>query len=387
MATVQYGVTANGFVRKPVDVIIKSLNNKFRASFGSTFDVSPESPDGQVIGIVADEISACWTQAEHGFNAYRPGATIGIGLDNICELSRVVRYKDRPSSATVVLGGSSGTVIPEGSIVGDDSGLEFVTTEDASLPGQVTVNCTTLGEIYIAANTITKIITPVDGWKTVNNPEIGQTGIEFEADPALRVRREKTTAISGIATVESIYARLVSLDLEYIRIRDNDTHAPIGSQPPGTLYVVVDGGNPNEIARRIYEGKTGGVPTHGEVSVEVKDSKGNPHTIKFSRTTPQEIYLTATFKRRAGSNLGSNDAIEDLQKAAANYINSLQPGESVVWSYLFRPLTAAVPNIEINSLFIDIQADPKKTDTIILDIDKRAHAEIINMRITDVTDD
>lgn len=387
MATVQYGVTANGFVRKPVDVIIKSLNNKFRASFGSTFDVSPESPDGQIIGIIADEISSCWVQAEHGFNAYRPGATTGIGLDNICELSRVVRYKDRPSSSTVVLGGSSGVIIPEGSLVGDDSGLEFVTTEDASLPGQVTVNCTTLGEIYIAANTITKIITPIEGWKTVNNPEAGQTGIDFEADPALRVRRDRTTAISGTATIESIYARLVSLDLEYIRIRDNDTSAAIGSQPPGTLYVVVDGGNPNEIARKIYEGKTAAVPTHGEVSVEVLDSKGNPHTVKFSRTTPQEVFLTATFKRRAGSNLSSNDAIGDLQKAAANYINSLQPGEPVVWSYLFRPLTAAVPNIEINSLFIDTVADPKKTETINLDIDKRAHAEIINMKFTDIIDD
>lgn len=223
MATIQYGVTANGFVRKPVDVIIQSLNNRFRASFGSTFDVSPESPDGQVIGIIADEISSCWVQAEYGFNAYRPGAVTGVGLDNICELSRVVRYQDRPSSTSIVMTGVSGTVIPEGSVVGDDSGLEFVTVEDASLPGQVTVNCKTLGEIYIAPNTVTKIITPIEGWRTVNNPEVGQTGVDFETDPALRVRREKTTAISGTATIESIYARLVGLDLEYIRIRDNDT--------------------------------------------------------------------------------------------------------------------------------------------------------------------
>ena len=74
MATTQYGVTDKGFVRKPIEAILDGLNNKFTAAFGSTFDLSPEGPDGQVIGIVADEISQCWGQAEYGYNAYRPGA-------------------------------------------------------------------------------------------------------------------------------------------------------------------------------------------------------------------------------------------------------------------------------------------------------------------------
>ena len=56
MATIQYGVTDDGFVRKPIYVILSSLNNKFKAAFGANFDTSPESPDGQVIGIVTDEI-------------------------------------------------------------------------------------------------------------------------------------------------------------------------------------------------------------------------------------------------------------------------------------------------------------------------------------------
>ncbi len=45
MATIQYGVTENGFVRKPVADVVANLNNKFIAAFGSNFDISPESPD------------------------------------------------------------------------------------------------------------------------------------------------------------------------------------------------------------------------------------------------------------------------------------------------------------------------------------------------------
>ena len=74
MATIQYGVTENGFVRKPVADVVANLNNKFIAAFGSNFDISPESPDGQYIGIMADEIASCWEQAEQVFNAFRPDA-------------------------------------------------------------------------------------------------------------------------------------------------------------------------------------------------------------------------------------------------------------------------------------------------------------------------
>lgn len=386
MATIQYGVTDNGFVRKPLQAIIDGLNNKFTAAFGSTFDVSPESPDGQVIGIVADEIDQCWNQAQLTFNAYRPGAVSGIGLDNVCELTNTKRYVDKHSQVTVELTGAQGTVVPAGSVVADNAGMEFTTQTDTEIPGDVTVVANTSGEYYIAPNTVTKIVTTgITGWTGVNNSDIGETGVLYEADPALRARRDKTTAVSGSATVEAIYAALADLNLTYIRIRDNDTGAAIGSQPAGTVWVVVDGGTKNDIARRIYNAKTGGVPTFGDQTITINDSKGYPHDIKFSRSSNQEIYVKGTFKRRAGSNISSNDAASQLQQATVNYLNSLNPGESVVWSNLFAPLMNATMNLEVDTLFIGIAANPTGTATIDLDINKRAHGTLANITFTDVT--
>lgn len=384
MATIKYGVTENGFVRKPVADVVSSLNNKFIAAFGSNFDISPESPDGQYIGIMADEIASCWEQAEQVFNAFRPGAVSGIGLDNVCELTNTVRYVDKPSQATVLCDGDMGTTVPAGSIVTDGT-MRFILDTDVTLPGDVTVIAEEPGEYYVAPRTINQIVTPVAGWNSVINETVGETGINYESDPQLRARREKTTAVSSTATVEAIYASLADLDIDYIRVRDNDTGSPIGNQPSGTIFVVVDGGTSNDIARRIYNAKTGGVPTYGNITITVADSKGYPHDIHFSRPTYTDIYVKGTFRRRANANISSNDAIRQLTDATIEYLNSLQPGQSVVWSNMFAPIMAATQYLEIDSLFIGIAPNPTGIATIELDIDKRARGVAANITYTDVT--
>lgn len=384
MATIQYGVTEDGFVRKPVTEVVKSLNNKFIAAFGANFDVSPESPDGQVIGIVSDEIASCWEQAQQVFNAYRPGAVEGVGLDNVCELTNTKRYVNKPSQATVYCDGTLGTLVPAGSLVSDGS-RQFVLDTDVILPGDVTAIATEPGEYYIAADTIINILTPIAGWTSVTNPTIGTTGVNYESDPELRARRDKTTAVNSATTAEAIYASLADLDIDYIRVRDNDTDAAIGSQPPGTVFVVVDGGTSNDIARRIYNAKTGGVPTHGDIEITINDSRGYPHPIKFSRPVRTPIFVKGTFRRRASANISSNDAAERLQEATIAYLNSLQPGDDVVWSNMFGPIMSAVQYIEVDSLFIGLSANPTSTATIELDIDKRAQGLEANISFTDVT--
>jgi len=386
MAAITYGMTDRGFVRKPLSAIIDSLNSRFTAEFGSTFDVSPEGPDGQVIGIVANEASLLWEQAQNAFNSYRPGSMEGVGLDNICELTGTTRYIKRPTQVTVQCGGDAGTVVPAGAIVGDDLGRQFVTANDVTLPGDVTAICQTIGELYVAAGTVTKIITTgIDGWTSVTNPEDGMTGVNYESDPKLRARRDKTTVNTGTATAEAIYSSLASLNLDYIRIRDNDTDSAIGNQPPNSIYVVVDGGTINDIARKIYDNKTGGIPTYGNIKTAVKDSKGHPHDIYFSRTTKIPVFFKIKVKRISTVNLSSNDVKVLVQGAVQSYINSLQPGAAVAWSYVIPAILAAAKGIQIDTLEVGLSADTVGTQTLPMDIDQRAHVEIADIDVEDTT--
>jgi len=47
------GVTNQGYVVKPLATVVAEINNEMKAAFGDSFDVTPESPDGQIIGICA----------------------------------------------------------------------------------------------------------------------------------------------------------------------------------------------------------------------------------------------------------------------------------------------------------------------------------------------
>lgn len=388
MAAITYGVTDKGFVRKPLSAIIDGLNSKFTAAFGSTFDVSPESPDGQVIGIVGNEISLLWEQGQYAFNSYRPGAMEGEGLDAVCELTNTKRYVNKPTQVTVLLNtvNSEGTVVPAGILVGDDAGNQFLTQSEVTLPGDVTAVCTKSGELYVGPNTVTKIITTgIKGLDSCTNPEEGQTGIDYEQDPALRARRDRTTISSGTATVEAIYDAVADLDLEYIRIRDNDTKEAIGEQPANTIWVVVDGGTVNDIARKIFENKAGGVPTYGSVSVTVKDSKGYPKTINFSRTTKVPIFFDIVVRRLPTSNLSSNDVIYSVQDAVQAYMDALKPGAPVVWSYVIPQILAATSGIQIDDLSVGLSASSVGKTTLVMDINQRPTTVTANIKVTDAT--
>lgn len=384
MASTIYGITDQGFVRKPLSEIINGLNSKLVAAFGSTFDTSPESPDGQVIGIIGNEISLAWEQAQYAFNGYRPGAMQGVGLDAICELTNTVRFVDVPTSVDVYCGGPTGLIQTAGLIVGDGTNT-FKTLNDVVLPGTVTAQCTTTGEINVPANTVTKIVTTNAKATSVTNPDAGTTGINYEQDADLRVRRDRTTISSGSSTTEAIYSNLSKLNLKYVRIRDNDTKAYIGSQPPNTIWVVVDGGVGSEIARAIYASKTGGVPTFGNESLFVQDSKGYPHQIAYSRTTNQNIYLKVSARRLPTANLNSNDVKLNIQAAVADYINSLQPGAPVAWSFLVQPILNSTSGIQVDDIEIGVAANSLAQTTLTMDIDKRPYTEAAFIEFVDTT--
>ncbi|MFZ4217075.1 baseplate J/gp47 family protein [Enterobacter ludwigii] len=382
MAENNYGVTAQGFVTKPLSEIINSYNLKFKAAFGETFDTSPESPDGQVIGIFADEVSQLWDLTHAAYNSYRRAGVSGVGLDSLVELHHINRYVNKPTKVTGFLDGDEGTVVPAGSTARTKSGDEFKSDYDTILPGSVSFTCTKSGEIYVGVNTLTQIVSEIDGWNSVTNPAEGNTGIDYESDPQLRARDENSTVSSGGNTVEAIYDALASLDLSYSRVRDNDTNGDIGSQPPNTLYVVVRGGNDFDIAQAIFTKKPPGVPTFGDTSITVYDKKGFPKVINFGRPKDVPVYVSITFKRSSGS---SNDAEKSITSAIVNYLSSLPPGNSIRWADLVPPILASTPSIELDTIAIGLSKDSLSMTTVDLDIDQQGVSSAEQITIADIT--
>ena len=63
-----YGITETGFKRKRLDQILDELNGAVKAVFGDNFNVSPESPDGQINGVIAEVFANLWEGFEESYH-------------------------------------------------------------------------------------------------------------------------------------------------------------------------------------------------------------------------------------------------------------------------------------------------------------------------------
>jgi uncharacterized phage protein gp47/JayE len=380
------GVTGEGFTIKPLEQIVSDLGARLVARFGSTFDVSPESPDGQLIGVVSDTIFDAWQMGELSYNAFAPSKTFGLGLDNLCELNHVVRQFQTATKITAQMTGSNGVTIPKGSIIADSIGLEFETEQDLLLDSNtdnsVTAVATVTGPNVVEANAVTTIVTAISGWETVTNPEAGVVGNNREEDPQLRNRRAASVITTGVNTNESIYAAMFRLGATYVVVIDNDTGATVDGQPTSTFQCVVEGGSQVEIAEAIFAVKPYGIQAFGDISTSVSDSKGYSKVIGFSRTSRTDIYVSIDFVRNKGA---SFDSDERISQVVLEHINTLNINEDVVWSDIFEPITSEVKGISIKSLYIGLAASPSGIVDIPLGIKQRAITDVAKVVINDLT--
>lgn len=136
------------------------------------------------------------------------------------------------------------------------------------------------------------------------------------------------------------------------KLYENDTGSEDGNGlPPHSVAVIVDGGDVTDIAQAIRGNKGQGTSTHGTTSVTVPDKYGNPHVIKFSRSSDVPVYARIKLKVFTGytSQIG-----QQIQQAISDYINSLMIGDSVLLSRIYSPANLGVVSGG-NARYYDIQ--------------------------------
>jgi uncharacterized phage protein gp47/JayE len=376
----EYGITEEGFILKSREQSVIDINNRIQTVFGISFDVSPSSPDGQIIGIVADAVHECWLREEAAYNTFVPSKSFGLGLDDLVSLNGIARIENQPTTVLCSLTGTNGIVVPAGSIIETVEGLQFTTNTTVAIPNDVTVTCVTLGSIPVSAGEVVVINSgnSILGWTAVTNTEAGITGIVRQTDAELRSFRESNTISRGVNTVDAIYQAVANLNLLHIFVDNNPTDSMVGVVPARTVHVVVEGGNRSEIAQAIFNNLPAGVPTFGSITEVVLDSQGHPHNISLDR--PVEIIVEVSTTIIIGDNAPSDTA--DLVKAAiVNYVNSLNVGEDLVWSSLFAPILS-IPNVTVSALTTSLDGGTHSTDVILIDNKSRAVTDLSNIVIT-----
>lgn len=272
-----YGITASGFVRKPIDVIRseKIALARTYTQFADT-DFSEFSYEGQLLEQAVQNDDQLWQELEKAYYAVYTNSADGAQLDRIGALSGLTRKPAISALVTLKFTGTNTTAIPSGFQVQTANGIVFATTENAVISGDTFVpgQAVTAGTAGIVSElTITDIVTPTAGIDTCTNPSPSYGGAEIESDIEFRARIVGT-GIYGRASAVRIKKEIELLaGVSSCKVFENDKPFNQGFFPANSLEIVVQGGNISEICNKIYELKRAGIQTVSNWTAEPGEIK------------------------------------------------------------------------------------------------------------------
>lgn len=369
-----FGISPEGFKRKRLDQLLEELNAEVKSIFGDNFNVSPESPDGQVNGTISESNANLWEIAEESYNAFNPSAATGVALSNLVQLNGITRLPATSSRAQLTLTGTAGTVIPTGSLIStSDTGDQFSTEVDVTLDGAgngtVFASAVITGPTEALAGTINSIDTPITGWSSATNLANADVGTNEETDVELRARREQSVARDAQAIIDAIFAAVANVPgVTQTVVLENDTNAVDGNGlPPHSFQVIVVGGADEDIANAIWLKKPAGILSFGSTTTQIVDSQGIPHDISFSRPTTVDIYVEVDLTTFPEYPANGDDLIK---QAIVDYANGdliagrgFSLADDVIYTRLYTPINS-VQGHEIDALRIGTSPSPTGTSNI-----------------------
>lgn len=327
-----YGVTPQGFVRKPYRVILEEMQQTARSGefFGENVDLSDASWLGIMIKLMAETKAGQYELAEDVYYSNDIDAAEGAALERLVKLGFISKKGSVYASVYLEFSGDPNTPVPTGTQAETAQNIIFETVESGQTneSGELSVlaRCRVYGSIgNVPAGSITKIKTPVPGITEVTNPETARNGRGVETDPELRERYNELPVATGssteaiMAAVDNIAGVIVSFGYENIKNYTDENGLPSKS-----FEIVADGGLDEDIGSAIFSKKPAGMESYGNQTVYLLDSKGNNHLVKFSRPIDVNIYVL--FEIEQNDNWSDNN-IALIKQNSIEYIGGVDDNQ------------------------------------------------------------
>ena len=369
--------------------IMDYLEEQVRLIFGNDIYLGDDAQDYQLLSVFAAKLFDVMQLAELNYNNRSPSTAIGAALDTLVAINGLQRQGATASTATVHLTGTAGAVISRGAVQQKSTGYLW------SLPQTVTIGsggtaealatCQQLGPVIAVPGDLSIIATPTAGWTAVTNEDAADLGRAVETDAELRARQALSVANPSQTIIESLTGGLASVPgVSLVRVYQNDTNqTDANGLPPHSIEAVVQGGADYDIAYQINLRKDDGVSTNGEESVDVVDTAGQTHTIKFSRPEDTPIYVSINLQKLLGYK-----GADSIKNAVAAYINALGIGEDVYTSAVLVAAMASMtsisnPEFNIKTLTLGTSPSPSGSEDISITYRAKASCTVANITVTE----
>jgi uncharacterized phage protein gp47/JayE len=288
-----YGPTSTGFALKTY----ADIRDECAAGLAE-YDCLPQQLSGNLVNTFSNQLASAWEALQAVDSLKNVDASSGDALDTLLRLRGSIRAGGLPSTVTLTLSGTAGTVIDAGAqvaIAGTDT--LFATTEAGtiSVGGTVDVTAASMqnGPWVALAGTLTDIRTPVAGWSTVTNAHDALPGRDAELDPAFKMRSALELSEGQGATLPAMRAAIMQVaDVTGCYVAaNNGIVSDIDGIPAKSVWVIVEGGDATAIRTAIFDVVGAATKTYGSQSGTVTDSQGVAHTIEFDYASEVDVWI------------------------------------------------------------------------------------------------
>lgn len=295
----EYGITSQGFVRKPYNVIVEELQADYRSEFGDDIDLSDYSPNGQELKLRAKSLDEIWQELESAYDSNDLDKAEDENLDRLTKLGFVGRKGEQHAVVALEFSGDPLVSVLSGSEAETASGIVFESIEDGTTDESGTISVQSKAKVAgitgnVPAGAINSIKTPVAGIDSVTNlnPATGGRGIETNAEERQRYKDLPAATGSSIAAVEAAVANIGSvISTSSYENKSNFTDA--NNLPAHSFEIVVVGGIglESEIAQTIFDNGPAGIGSYGNIEVPIVDDNGVENIVKFSRPIDVNVFV------------------------------------------------------------------------------------------------
>jgi hypothetical protein len=333
-------IDSTGIQTKALNDIISSLQDSWKAIFGSDVNLDTNSPDGQLIYNIALIIMDSVNLLVEDYDSKDPDQAVGVALDGVSQLCGITRKGGTYTQVNI-----SVVTTQALNLVGQDGTNPFTITDGQNqfqlvastslISGTNTLlfRSVNIGDVQIALNTLTTVLTPVLGVASVNNPTVPtQQGTDQETDGAYRLRRQASVALPAQNAMDGLRGALLQLnDVVDALVLENTGSGTNGDGIPGHgIWVIVEGGTGAEVSQLIYLYRPAGIPMAGAISVNVSQEDGSTFVVNYDNAVSQNLYVNLTVTSKSGGSIDST-AIQNGLAAAMNYkINNTADVSSII---------------------------------------------------------
>lgn len=305
-------IDSTGIHTQSISDIVAELEAAYKNIYGQDINISSDTPDGQRINIEAQAKADVLGFATQIYNSFDVDAVGGAAQDRLYKINNVYRKSSEYSYVQINVTATGnvnlqGLDVSEAAAytVSDLNGNQFLLVDSVVLSSGTTLlefRAKEPGAIEVTPNTITNMVTIVSGISGVTNPTVQfVTGADEESDVEFRIRRNKSTAISGRGFYDNLLGDLLSVPLvtaAEVYENDGDVMEIPQEESQSAVWCIVEGGANEDIAKVIYANKTMGCKQVGDIQVTVARADGSDFVAKFDRPQTQNLYLQLKVKSK-----------------------------------------------------------------------------------------